>query len=467
MLSFLSPTQRLVLVLGLIAASQASVIAGLSIGWSAGLVIGASLVFAAAAAFVFVDGVMTLRGTLDTVVAASTRMAQGDLSVDIPRQGSGDSGRILRSLAELQASLRQSIGAIRTGSGNVAHAVHEIAVGNADLSNRTEQTAGNLQQVASAMQQLSTTVNQTAESARTANQLASSATEVAKKGGEVVAQVVTTMDAIHGSSRKIADIIGVIDGIAFQTNILALNAAVEAARAGEQGRGFAVVAGEVRNLAQRSADAAKEIKALIGSSVDKVESGAKLVADAGTTMTDIVASVQRVSDIIGEISAAAAEQSSGLAQVSGNVGQLDQATQQNAALVEESAAAAESLKDQAQRLGEVVAGFRTGAGDSAPRSTPAAPAKAPSVAAAAKAPSVAAPAAVAKAAIGSAKAAAKADSKPVAKADSKPAAKAAKPEAKAEPKPAAAPKADAEPKPAAAVSSAPAAKTNDDDWETF
>jgi methyl-accepting chemotaxis protein len=458
MLSFLSSTQRLALVLGLIAASQASVVAGLSVGWSAGMTLGLSAFFAAGAGWAFIGGGVVLRRALAEFKGHSERMAAGDLTAEIRVEGNSDSAQVLRSLAALQAELRKSIGAVRTGSSSVAHAVNEIAVGNADLSNRTEQTASNLQQVASSMQQLSSTVNQTAESARTANQLATSASEVARKGGEVVAQVVTTMDAIHGSSRKIADIIGTIDGIAFQTNILALNAAVEAARAGEQGRGFAVVAGEVRNLAQRSADAAKEIKALIGSSVDKVESGAKLVADAGTTMNDIVASVQRVSDIIGEISAAAAEQSSGLAQVSGNVGQLDQATQQNAALVEESAAAAESLKEQAQRLGDAVSGFRTGSAD-APAARAAAPLSAPATSSPAKA---------AHAAIGNAKAAAKAepkvDSTAVVKAGAQSAAKpaAAKPAAKAE--------AATELKPHAAPT-APAASagktTNDDDWETF
>ncbi|WP_235581245.1 methyl-accepting chemotaxis protein, partial [Rhizobacter sp. Root1238] len=216
----------------------------------------------------------------------------------------------------------------------------------------------NLQQAASSMEQLTGTVKQSADSARQANQLASSAAEVAARGGSVVAQVVTTMDEINASSKKINDIIGVIDGIAFQTNILALNAAVEAARAGEQGRGFAVVASEVRSLAQRSAQAAKEIKGLIGASVDRVEAGSRLVADAGTTMNEIVGSVQRVSDIIGEITAASSEQSDGIGQINTTVTQLDQMTQQNSALVEESAAAAESLRDQAQRLSQAVGAFR-------------------------------------------------------------------------------------------------------------
>jgi methyl-accepting chemotaxis protein len=237
----------------------------------------------------------------------------------------------------------------------------EVAVGNADLSGRTEQAASNLQQTASSMEQLTGTVKHTADSARTANQLAGSAAEVARRGGEVVSQVVATMEDINQASRKIADIIGTIDGIAFQTNILALNAAVEAARAGEQGRGFAVVAGEVRNLAQRSAEAAKEIKSLIGSSVDKVDAGTRLVGDAGTTMGEIMASVQRVSDTIGEISAAASEQSEGIGQVNTAVTQLDQMTQQNAALVEQSAAAAESLKSQASKLNGLVSVFKVDA----------------------------------------------------------------------------------------------------------
>jgi methyl-accepting chemotaxis protein len=465
MLSFLSNTQRLILVVGLIAVSQASVVVGLSAGWSAGLTIGLSLTFGALAAAAFVDVSLSASRLLNSLRGHARHLAAGDLSQDITADGSSGAAEVLQSLAMLQAELRKSIGAVRTGSASVAHAVNEIAVGNADLSSRTEQTASNLQQVASAMQQLTGTVNQTAESARTANQLASSATEVARKGGEVVAQVVTTMDAIHGSSRKIADIIGTIDGIAFQTNILALNAAVEAARAGEQGRGFAVVAGEVRNLAQRSADAAKEIKALIGNSVDKVESGAKLVADAGTTMTDIVASVQRVSDIIGEISAAAAEQSSGLAQVSGNVNQLDQATQQNAALVEESAAAAESLKDQARRLGDTVSTFRIGHVDAH-----AVTAKVASKPAASPATGGASPASTAKSVIANVKAAAKAATPSAAKA----AAKAApKPEFKPEPRLESKADAKTEPRPAAlAPAPAPApvngpAKTSDSDWETF
>jgi len=240
----------------------------------------------------------------------------------------------------------------------MASVSEEIAAGNNDLSQRTEQSAASLEETASSMQQLTATVKQSADSARQANQLAASAAQVAQRGGQVVGQVVSTMDDINASSRKISDIISVIDGIAFQTNILALNAAVEAARAGEQGRGFAVVASEVRSLAGRSADAAKEIKLLINTSVEKVEGGSALVAQAGETMTEIVSSVQRVTDIMGEITAAASEQSDGIAQVNSAIGHLDQMTQQNAALVEESAAAASSMKDQVQRLAQVVATFK-------------------------------------------------------------------------------------------------------------
>ena len=286
-------------------------------------------------------------------------IAQGDLAErEVDTRGHDETARLLNALAAMQSSLRRIVGEVRSSTDSISNASAEIASGNQDLSARTEQAASNLQQTASSMEQLTGTVKQSADSARQANQLAASAAEVAARGGNVVSRVVATMDDINASSKKIADIIGVIDGIAFQTNILALNAAVEAARAGEQGRGFAVVAGEVRSLAQRSAEAAKEIKALIGASVDKVESGSKLVADAGQTMQEIVGSVQRVTDIIGEITAAASEQSDGIGQVNTSVTQLDKMTQQNAALVEESAAAAESLKDQAQKLAAVVGTFR-------------------------------------------------------------------------------------------------------------
>ncbi|MFT3956663.1 MAG: methyl-accepting chemotaxis protein [Piscinibacter sp.] len=290
--------------------------------------------------------------------ALAARIANHDLTGELRVEGRDEPAELLRSLQHMQDSLRGLVGQVRASSENIGTASAEIASGNQDLSQRTEQAASNLQQTASSVEQLNGTVKQSADSARQANQLAASAAEVAQRGGSVVSQVVSTMDEINASSKKIADIIGVIDGIAFQTNILALNAAVEAARAGEQGRGFAVVASEVRSLAQRSAEAAKEIKGLIGTSVDKVETGSRLVSDAGTTMNEIVASVQRVSDIIGEITASAAEQSDGIGQVNTAVNQLDQMTQQNAALVEQSAAAAESLKEQVVRLNQVVGNFR-------------------------------------------------------------------------------------------------------------
>jgi methyl-accepting chemotaxis protein len=302
-------------------------------------------------------------------VAEASRLAdavaQGDLSREIVAEGRDELAGLMNALGRMNAGLRDMVRQVRHSTDSIGTAGSEIATGNQDLSTRTEQTAANLQQAASSMEQLTGTVKQSADSARQANQLASSAAEVAGRGGKVVSQVVATMQDINTSSNKISDIIGVIDGIAFQTNILALNAAVEAARAGEQGRGFAVVASEVRSLAQRSADAAKEIKGLIGASVAKVEDGSRLVADAGKTMQEIVGSVQRVSDIIGEITAAASEQSEGISQVNGSVSQLDKMTQQNAALVEESAAAAESLKEQTERLAEVVATFKIDAGPGA------------------------------------------------------------------------------------------------------
>jgi methyl-accepting chemotaxis protein len=295
---------------------------------------------------------------LNRAVGVASEVANGNLCADAKTLRNDEVGDLMRSLGAMMRQLSSSLQTVRESSSSIQTASAEIAIGNQDLSQRTEQTASNLQQAASSMDQLTGTVKQSADSARQANQLAASAAEVAARGGNVVAQVVTTMDEINASSKKISDIIGVIDGIAFQTNILALNAAVEAARAGEQGRGFAVVAAEVRSLAQRSAQAAKEIKGLIGASVEKVEGGSRLVADAGATMTEIVGSVQRVSDIIGEITAASSEQSDGIGQVNTTVTQLDQMTQQNAALVEESAAAAESLKEQATRLAQVVSIFR-------------------------------------------------------------------------------------------------------------
>jgi methyl-accepting chemotaxis protein len=295
---------------------------------------------------------------LRRAVTATEAIAEGDLSRKVVIEGRDEVGDLLRGVSAMQDSLRALVGNVRSSTNSIATASSEIATGSGDLASRTETTASNLQQTASSMVQLTDTVKQSADAAHTANQLASSAAAVAARGGEVVSRVVRTMEEINGSSKKISDIIGVIDGIAFQTNILALNAAVEAARAGEQGRGFAVVAGEVRSLAQRSADAAKEIKGLIGASVNNVDSGMRLVQDAGSTMTEIVASVQRVTDIIGEITAASSEQRDGIGHVNTSIKQLDSMTQQNAALVEQSAAAAESLKDQAGRLAQLVSTFK-------------------------------------------------------------------------------------------------------------
>jgi methyl-accepting chemotaxis protein len=296
-------------------------------------------------------------------MAVMAEVAQGNLQAHIP---AAPAGSLIDGLGHMVASLRKLVTEVRQASDSIATAASEIAQGNSDLALRTEDTASNLQATASSMEELSSTVRQTSDSAQTATQLASSAAQVAALGGNVVAQVVSTMQEINASSGKISDIIGVIDSIAFQTNILALNAAVEAARAGEQGRGFAVVAGEVRTLAQRSAQAAREIKELIQTSVHKVESGSQLVDSAGSTMQEIVGSVQRVTDIIGEIGAATSEQSQGIAQVSTAMSQLDQMTQQNSALVEESTAAAASLREQAMKLLEVVALFRVGGAAPAP-----------------------------------------------------------------------------------------------------
>ncbi|MGL6205263.1 MAG: methyl-accepting chemotaxis protein, partial [Giesbergeria sp.] len=280
------------------------------------------------------------------------RIAAGDLSAQETVARGDEFGDLLRALYAMSESLGRMVHQVRQSTDSIATASAEIAQGNHDLSARTEQTSSNLQETAAAMEQFTSTIQQSAQSAQQASGLANGAASVARKGGDVVSQVVSTMEEIQHSSRKIADIIGVIDGIAFQTNILALNAAVEAARAGEQGRGFAVVASEVRSLAGRSAEAAKEIKQLIGVSVDKVEAGSGLVQQAGSTMQEIVQSVQRVTDMIGEITAASTEQSAGIAQVNQAVGNLDQMTQQNAALVEESTAAAQSLREQADQLAQ-------------------------------------------------------------------------------------------------------------------
>ena len=299
---------------------------------------------------------------LGEAVQVATSVAAGDLSTRIEVQAQDETGQLLAALKAMQGGLEKVVSRVRNGSEGVATASAEIAQGNQDLSARTESQASALEETAASMEELSSTVKQNADNARQANQLAQSASTVAVKGGEVVAKVVDTMKGINDSSKKIADIISVIDGIAFQTNILALNAAVEAARAGEQGRGFAVVASEVRSLAGRSADAAKEIKGLINASVERVEQGTALVDQAGATMTEVVGSIRRVTDIMGEISAASNEQSLGVAQVGEAITQMDQATQQNAALVEEMAAAASSLKGQAQELVSTVAIFKLSPG---------------------------------------------------------------------------------------------------------
>jgi methyl-accepting chemotaxis protein len=295
---------------------------------------------------------------LKEALTLAEQVAQGDLTSRIVTSNTDESGQLLSALQKMNDSLTGVVTKVRVTSNGVATASSEIASGNLDLSQRTEQQASALEETAASMEQLGSTVRQNADNARQANQLAMGASTVAVKGGEVVSQVVTTMKGINDSSKKIADIISVIDGIAFQTNILALNAAVEAARAGEQGRGFAVVASEVRSLAQRSAEAAKEIKGLIGASVERVEQGTALVDEAGVTMTEIVTAIKRVTDIMGEISAASTEQSAGVAQVGEAISQMDKATQQNAALVEQSAAAAEGLQAQAQQMVQAVAVFK-------------------------------------------------------------------------------------------------------------
>ena len=311
--------------------------------------------------------VLLIRGItipLNQAIAIAHRVAGGDLSSRIDVASTNELGELLSALKAMNESLVTVVGSVRRSSDSIATGSSQIATGNADLSHRTEEQASNLQQTASSMEQLTDTVRNNADTAREATQLANSASEVAAHGGVVVGEVVSTMEQISASSKKISDIISVIDGIAFQTNILALNAAVEAARAGEQGRGFAVVASEVRSLAQRSAQAAKEIKTLIGDSVEKVEIGSQQVNNAGRTMGDIVTQVKRVSELIGAISSATNEQTQGISQVSDAVTQLDQVTQQNAALVEQSAAAADSLKQQAARLVDAVAIFKLGQAES-------------------------------------------------------------------------------------------------------
>ncbi|KKO63117.1 Methyl-accepting chemotaxis protein IV [Janthinobacterium sp. KBS0711] len=339
------------------AAEQASGVYQASRSFMIALVLGSVAAGLALGALITRGLTRQLGGEPAYAVRIAGAIAEGDLTVDI-RTASHDSASLLFAMKTMRDKLVGIVSQVRSGTDTINTASGEIAQGNLDLSSRTEEQASSLEETASSMEQLTSAVRQNADNARQANALAGAASDVAGKGGAVVGQVVQTMESINASSRKIVDIISVIDSIAFQTNILALNAAVEAARAGEEGRGFAVVASEVRNLAQRSASAAKEIKTLIGDSVEQVEIGSKLVHDAGKTMDEVVASVRQVADIMQEITAASAEQSAGIEQVNQAVLQMDQVTQQNAALVEEAAAAAESLQDQAQTLTELVGVFR-------------------------------------------------------------------------------------------------------------
>jgi methyl-accepting chemotaxis protein len=415
-------------------AAAASFDAELALGLQ--LLLGFALLAIGCGAALAVSITRSISAPLQSAARSAEAVATGDLTQRFATGRRDEIGQLLTALQRMQDGLASTVRQIRQSTDSIGTASGEVATGSQDLSVRTEQTASSLQQTASTMEEITATVRQSSDAAAQAAQLASSASSVAQRGGQVVTQVVRTMDEISASSKKIADIIGTIDGIAFQTNILALNAAVEAARAGEQGRGFAVVAGEVRQLAQRSAEAAREIKTLINTSVERVEVGGKLVGDAGQTMQEIVASVQRVTDIIGEVAAAAGEQQSGVSQVNTAVADLDRMTQQNAALVEESAAAAESLKDQARALAAAVSVFRVdGAAAAVSLAAPAAPAAAP------RAPAAARPAPKATA----------------------PSATAPKSAANAKAVPASAPSATvAKPAPAPAT-----AATADDDWETF
>ncbi|WOB76392.1 methyl-accepting chemotaxis protein [Achromobacter xylosoxidans] len=415
-------------------------------------------------AFLFMNRVV-LR-PLRMVGESFDRIAGGDLTTRVDVQSTNEIGVLMAAVKRMQESLARTVATVRRGVDEINVGSREISAGNTDLSSRTEEQAASLEETAASMEELASTVKQNADNARQANQLAASASDVAERGGSAVAEVVNTMQGISASSRKISEIVSVIDGIAFQTNILALNAAVEAARAGEQGKGFAVVAGEVRSLAQRSAQAAKEIKGLIEDSVSKVGAGSQQVERAGATMQEIVASVKRVTDIMGEISAASEEQSSGIDQVNRAVSQMDEVTQQNAALVEEAAAAAGSLQEQAQRLAEAVAVFKINAGDvievparqlaqqhsaprvAAPQAETVAPTPAPATNAAAAAARQAAPAARLT------------HSAPRAKTATAEAASAARPPRRPAPRAAAN---DAKPAPAATRRQAPA----DDDWESF
>jgi len=420
------------------------------------------IVAAVAAALLVVIAIrFVLRGHIVAPLQAAAdsleRIGQGDLSQSINAGGNNEIGRLFAAIKRMQGNLVSLVSTVNTGAGSIDVGAREIAMGNTDLSQRTEQQAASLQETASSMEQLTGTVKQNADNARQASQLAVNASDIATRGGEVVGEVVHTMQDIAASSAKVVDIISVIEGIAFQTNILALNAAVEAARAGEQGRGFAVVAGEVRSLAQRSASAAKEIKDLINDSAQKVQSGSQLVARAGTTMDDILQAVRRVTDIMGEISAASEEQSTGIEQVNRAVTQMDTVTQQNAALVEQAAAAAASLEEQTRQLQTVLVGWRVGGGAARTTSAPA-PAHAP-----ARGVAKAAPVAAVKPAASSAPPVSSAAPSTMKRpALAKPAASATPAAEPAAAKPA--PRAPARTEP---VISAASSASDDADWETF
>nr|WP_310741055.1 methyl-accepting chemotaxis protein [Ideonella aquatica] len=336
-------------------ATQAAASGRQAIGWSVGLMLTALLIGIAIAVLIS----RQVSASLQAAIAAARRVAEGDLRQAISAQGSDEAARLLRALSEMQEHLRDLVGRVRGGAESVAAASGQIAQGNGDLASRTERQASELQLAASSMSELGHTVRRNADNARQAAGLAATASDVAQRGGQVVGEMVSTMRAIDDSAKRIADIIGVIDGIAFQTNILALNAAVEAARAGESGRGFAVVAGEVRSLAQRSADAAREIKSLIQASVERVGQGNELAGQAGATMQEVVAAIGRVDQIIREISQASDEQNTGVGQVGQAVARMDGHTQQNAALVEQTSAASESLSRQATALVATVSAFKT------------------------------------------------------------------------------------------------------------